>query len=68
MMSQNAQEFLLHPLHFFEVQRDGLRDITNLNIPDKLELQRLEAWIVVIVRSWETGYTAGQLRVTAVVL
>src|SRR5579863_6312252 len=44
---QNALKFLLHPLHLFEVQCDGLRDICNLDIPHECELQSLETFVAV---------------------
>jgi len=64
---QNALKFLLHPLHLFEVQCDGLRDICNLDIPHKCELQSLETFVAVIIRIGETGYgkhVSGEYRLT----
>jgi hypothetical protein len=55
-MSQKALKPLLHPTHFFEVQRDRLRDIRNFYIPNELGLQILKTFVVVVVRIWETGY------------
>lgn len=58
--SQKALQPLLHPTHFFQVQRDRIDDFRNIYIPDELELQSLKTLVVVIVGIWETGNTVRQ--------
>jgi hypothetical protein len=64
-MIQKALQPLLHPAHFFEVQRDRLRDIRDFNTPNELELQFLKTFVVIVVRIWETGYKVLQWRASA---
>jgi len=53
-MGQKALQPLFHPMHLLEVQRDGIRDIRNLDIPDEFELQVSKTLIVTVIRIWET--------------
>jgi hypothetical protein len=63
VMGQKALQPLFHPMHLLEVQRDGICDIRNLDIPDEFELQVSKTLIVTVIRIWEarrTGTSAAE--------
>ncbi len=60
MTGQKVLQPLLHPAHFFQVQRDRIHDFRNIYIPDELELQSLKTLVIVIVGIWETENTVPQ--------